>query len=110
MSSENIMWLLLYFPQEKTFSVLHVTDTSFSDDYASNTSDKMVIKAPYDGLSQSALVVQMAQSESDLSNTLQYATTLKQRKKLPIEEILKVVPRMRPVGRQHVPPVNVSEF
>ena len=95
----------LYFPLDKSFLISEKVDTSFRqiDFEQSVEGRKVIIDTTYDGL----LCFKFVPGQK-LYSTLQYAKGLKARKKIPIETVLKCIPRFRPLVRQHLPPFNVS--
>ena len=69
---------------------------------------KINFTAKYDDKDEKVLLVQIGLNEEDLRYGLNYAVSLKRRKKIPIESILRDIPRIRDAGRQVLRPINVS--
>lgn len=105
----KMKFVLIYFVSDKQFVVYECTETSWKEeDYEHALQNKkVVLETTYDGILEKAILVQVAQDESDSDAALSYCRAAKLKKKLTIETILKQVQRIRPIGRQIFPPFQV---
>lgn len=110
---EDINFILIYFPRDKQFVVYEIGEImswclGVYESLLLGSNKKVFVDTTYDGVNEKAVVVQVGRTEEDLDAALAYVRLAKQRKRVPIETLLKQVDRFRPTGRQHFPPIEVQ--
>jgi hypothetical protein len=101
----------IYFVEDKTFAIYPLSETTWNEESFKQLEDgkkKIMLKADYDDVPKTVVLMQLGMSEEDLKPGLDFLTAVKSRKKLPIEILLTQLDRVRPRGRQVFPPMNVS--
>jgi hypothetical protein len=113
-SYESVNFVLLYFPNNKSFEITEKCCTSINvDDFqkAVSSNTKVIVEAILDGFAEKGVIVQMASSRDVLLSTKKYVQSLKYIKKQPIKEVLKHITRLtNGSNRQHYPSIRVSVF
>ena len=92
---------LVYFPIDKEFVIVDslAIKGRVDHDVLKNV-PKFICDVVYDGKVFNAIIVQIGNQEGDLHETLRRVREYKREKKMSIVNILDIIPRIRPAGRQ----------
>lgn len=109
--SENF-YAIVYFPIDKQFVIvdnLSIRGINLNEinSLPLLSSTKTLCDVCYDGKSYNAIMIQMAENEEDLLETLVRVREYKQAKKKPISFILTIIPRRKSSSRTRWPLLKV---
>jgi hypothetical protein len=112
MEYTTVRYILLYFPIDKSFDILLKTETSFKEECFEKLileETTVKVKADYEGVMSTGIVVQVAESKDSLTPYLEQCVYLKG-KGFSIGKImgLEFIPRLNDGRRPKFPKRNVS--
>ena len=119
MDFSDITWLLLYYPSDKDskyipFMLTHVAESSWNEEIYNSVIENPLrittVLVDWNGSHKSGIVVQCGSSAESLYPAEKYCSEAKQKRRIPIQQLLTQVERFVPSKRQVFLPINMLQY